>query len=71
MPDVTLPTYVIQIDTKDTPAQQVAKFLRLHSTPIVVRTKQGAIQLDVRTILEEEWELVQSALMDAEKNFTF
>ncbi|WP_096199611.1 L-seryl-tRNA(Sec) selenium transferase [Bacillus sp. FJAT-45350] len=60
MPDVEVPTYLVQIKHENKHAQKTADILRLGSPSIVCRLKDDAILLDFRTIhLDELEELVK------------
>lgn len=63
MPDVELPTYVVTLKHPDYTAEQLARKLRTEHTPaIIVRIQNEEIQLDLRTVTEDEEELILSAL---------
>ncbi|THE11514.1 L-seryl-tRNA(Sec) selenium transferase [Bacillus timonensis] len=54
MPGVEVPTHVVCLTHSEKSAEDVAKQLRLHSTPIIVRIKNNEVVLDFRTIRKEE-----------------
>jgi L-seryl-tRNA(Ser) seleniumtransferase len=63
MPDVELPTYLVSLSHKTLSAEQLARKLRTETNPaIVVRIQKDEIQFDLRTVGEEEEELVIKAL---------
>ncbi|WP_071395059.1 L-seryl-tRNA(Sec) selenium transferase [Bacillus tuaregi] len=65
MPDVELPTYVATLKHKEFNAEKVAALLRTKSTPaIVVRIQKEEIHIDLRTVSEEEEELLIHALIE-------
>ncbi|MFS0823502.1 L-seryl-tRNA(Sec) selenium transferase [Bacillus sp. 1P02SD] len=54
MPGVEVPTHVVCLTHSEKSAEDVAKQLRQHSTPIIVRIKNNEVVLDFRTIRKEE-----------------
>lgn len=54
MPDVDLQTYVVEVTHKTMTSNDIAKRLRSRKTPIITRIKGDAIQLDFRTVTENE-----------------
>lgn len=63
MPDVALATYVVALKHRDFSAEQLARKLRIEHTPaIIVRIQNEEIQLDLRTVTEEEEGLILSTL---------
>lgn len=58
MPEVKLPTYIVEVTHRHQTSEQIARYLRKLETPIIVRIKNEKIQLDFRTVTEEELELV-------------
>src|SRR5699024_9775712 len=54
MPDVVLPTYVVEVTHETMTSSELAKSLRKGKTPIIVRVRNEAVQLDLRTVTEEE-----------------
>lgn len=62
MPDVSLPTYVAVLKYKEHASTQVSKWLRTSQSPaILVRTQKNEIHLDLRTVTEEEVEILIKA----------
>jgi L-seryl-tRNA(Ser) seleniumtransferase len=61
-PTSTLPTTLIAITAQSLSAEQMAERLRLADPPIVARVEEGRVLLDLRTVFEDEEELVLSAL---------
>ena len=62
MPDVSLPTYVAVLKHKEYASTQVSKWLRTRQSPaIVVRIQKDEIHLDLRTVTEEEVEILIQA----------
>ncbi|MCA1030184.1 L-seryl-tRNA(Sec) selenium transferase [Bacillus timonensis] len=61
MPDVQLPTVVVEITHPVKSSHELAKQLRDHSPSIVCRIKQEKIILDFRTISEEDIPLIVRA----------
>lgn len=65
MPEVELPTYVAALTHKKFSAEKVATLLRTKSMPaIVVRIQREEIQIDLRTVSEEEVDLLIKALAE-------
>ncbi|MGJ7921148.1 L-seryl-tRNA(Sec) selenium transferase [Neobacillus sp. LXY-4] len=63
MPDVTLPTFVVSLKHNELTAEQAARKLRIDFSPsIIVRIQNEEIQLDLRTVTEEEEEQILNAL---------
>lgn len=54
MPDVDLPTYIVEITHKKMKASDLAEKLRENNPPIIVRVKNDVVQLDFRTITADE-----------------
>lgn len=62
-PDQTLPTWVVQLSVPN--AAQFERALRKHSTPVIARIERDKILLDMRTVADEEEELLVSAVRQA------
>lgn len=63
MPDVALPTYVITLNHPLLSAERLGRKLRIENSPsIVVRIQNEEIQFDLRTVMEEEEEIIIKAL---------
>ncbi|HLH01651.1 MAG TPA: L-seryl-tRNA(Sec) selenium transferase [Bryobacteraceae bacterium] len=63
-PEQTLPTCVIEAKVPN--AAQFERHLRAASTPVIARVEQGAVRIDLRTVLEEEETELVAALKGAE-----
>ncbi|GAC1435036.1 MAG: L-seryl-tRNA(Sec) selenium transferase [Ktedonobacteraceae bacterium] len=65
LPGETLPTTLVAIDATRTrvPLEELAKKLRMHTIPIIVRIAKNALLLDLRTVFEEQDEAVLHALI--------
>ncbi|GAC1466280.1 MAG: L-seryl-tRNA(Sec) selenium transferase [Ktedonobacteraceae bacterium] len=65
LPGETLPTTLVAIDATRTrvPLEELAKKLRMHTIPIIVRIAKNALLLDLRTVFEEQDEAVLHALV--------
>lgn len=64
IPDVSLPTYVAVLNHKEYSSTQVSKWLRTRQSPaIVVRMQKDEIHLDLRTVTEEEEEILIQAFV--------
>jgi len=62
-PDQTLPTWVIQLSVPN--AAQFERDLRRQPTPVIARIERDKILLDMRTVGDEEEELLVSAVQRA------
>ncbi|KRQ86005.1 L-seryl-tRNA(Sec) selenium transferase [Caloramator mitchellensis] len=58
MPLETIPTYVVSIKPNDKKIEEVEKCLRMQDIPIIVRVYKEQILLDLRTIFEDEYEII-------------
>lgn len=64
LPDKTFPSWCLTLtDTGAVGVGTLAEALRKNSLPIIVRVREGALILDVRTIPEEEFPLLVEAFM--------
>jgi L-seryl-tRNA(Ser) seleniumtransferase len=66
LPGETLPTTLLALDAEHSPyaLDEVAKRLRMRSTPVVARILRDALLLDPRTVLEEQDEEVVRAMVE-------
>src|SRR6266436_4046644 len=66
LPGDTLPTTLLALDARDVsmPLDELAKRLRLHSPPIIVRILRDMLLLDPRTVLEEQDKELLQALVE-------
>jgi L-seryl-tRNA(Ser) seleniumtransferase len=66
LPGETLPTTLLALDAGNVsiPLDELAKRLRLHSSPIIVRILRDALLLDPRTVLEEQDKEIVQALVE-------
>ncbi len=66
LPGDTLPTTLLALDARDVPMplDELAKRLRLHSPPIIVRILHDMLLLDPRTVLEEQDKELLQALVE-------
>jgi L-seryl-tRNA(Ser) seleniumtransferase len=66
LPGETLPTILLALDANHVPMplDELAKSLRLRSTPIIVRIQRDTLLLDPRTVLPEEDDEVAKALIE-------
>lgn len=62
MPMVDLPTYVVEVAHQCLSGKDLAKQLRHYSTPIIVKIQEEKVQLDFRTVTDEELPIVIEAL---------
>lgn len=61
-PTSTLPTFLIAVTAQSFSADQLAERLRLGTPAIVARVEEGRVLLDLRTVFEDEDELLANAL---------
>ncbi|EOH93135.1 L-seryl-tRNA(Sec) selenium transferase [Enterococcus pallens] len=61
-PEHSLPTYVVSLHSEDISAEMLQQKLRTSHTPIISRIKNQKNYLDVRTIEEEEFPFITSAI---------
>ena len=61
-PEEDLPTHLVAIRAPGKKEEQLAKALRREDPPIVVRTADGRLLLDPRTLLPDEGKLVVESL---------
>jgi L-seryl-tRNA(Ser) seleniumtransferase len=66
LPGETLPTTLVALDAEHLPfpLEELAKRLRLRSTPIITRISHDTLLLDPRTVLEEQDKEVMLALVE-------
>lgn len=58
MPNVNLPTYIVEVVHKNMSSHQFATLLREAETPIIVRVSKEAVLLDFRTVTDGELAIV-------------
>ncbi len=63
-PEEEIPTYVMTVDVAGKSAQQVLARLRFHKPPIIARISDDKVLIDLRTVLPEQENLLQSALKE-------
>ena len=68
MPKVNLPTYIVSVTHESISSHKLAKKLRDFVIPIIVRIKNETVQLDFRTVTDEELEVVIDAFVEIENN---
>lgn len=61
MPTEKMPTYVIKVKSDKLSEKQIEEMLRKNNVPIVARVYNGEVILDVRTILEEDMDIIAEA----------
>lgn len=62
MPEVNLPTYVLQISHKVKKVEELEEALRKWDTPIICRLRDDRLLIDFRTVQEEEIKEIVKAL---------
>lgn len=63
MPLHKMPTKVVAVKPKDISLMELEEKLRAYKTPVVARINRDRLMLDVRTIMDDEFEVVESALL--------
>jgi L-seryl-tRNA(Ser) seleniumtransferase len=61
-PTSTFPTTLIAITHPERSAQDIEHYLRTSSPPIISRISEGKVLLDLRTVFDDQIEVLQSAL---------
>lgn len=64
LPLEKLPTYTITIKAKNISSSQLESRLRKYSTPIFTRVNDDRVIIDLRTIKEEQYEIIVQALTE-------
>jgi L-seryl-tRNA(Ser) seleniumtransferase len=64
-PDIALPSFALALKTQTHSAEALARRLRESSPPIVARIEDGALLLDLRTVLPGEDDEIEQALLKA------
>lgn len=64
MPDSKLETYLVKIKSDSITEDKLEKRLRENSVPIISRIIKGEVCLDVRTLLEDDFNVIYSALKE-------
>lgn len=65
MPEVALPTYLVSLTHRNMTAEQLTRKLRIeHFPPIIVRIQNETVYMDLRTVDEEEEDLIIRALKE-------
>ena len=62
LPIYEMPTKVVTVDTGEVSLNDLEKKLREYRIPVVTRISRNRLILDVRTIKEEEFEIIEAAL---------
>lgn len=61
MPEQELKTYVVEINS-DLSSSELERRLRAYKVPVIVRISKDRVLLDIRTIREEEYDIIVDAL---------
>ncbi len=64
MPQEQIKTYVLDIKHKFIYSKQLEELLRKNYIPIIVRVENNSIKMDIRTIEENEFEIIHEALLN-------
>jgi L-seryl-tRNA(Ser) seleniumtransferase len=63
-PEATLPTTLVALDVESCDALLAA--LRRHDPPVIARAHEGKVVLDVRTIADDEFDIIADAVRQAQ-----
>ena len=63
MPGEGIPTKLVSLHSEKIGAEEIATRLRNNTPPIFARIEQNRVLLDMRTVLEEEVEMIAVALL--------
>lgn len=64
MPDSKLETYLVKISSENMNEVSLERKLRGYEIPIIVRVYNGSVCIDLRTILEKDYEVIFNALKE-------
>jgi L-seryl-tRNA(Ser) seleniumtransferase len=62
-PEEQIPTFLIAVEIEGLSAQQALNRLRAHEPPVIARIADDRVLLDLRTVLPDQEEIVQRALL--------
>lgn len=62
LPTLQLPTKLIAVTSSRVSPESMEKLLRSAETPVIARISKGALLLDVRTLLDDDFELLAKAI---------
>ncbi len=62
-PEVSLPTVLVAIQADDLSATVIEAHLRNHQIPIIARTERDRVLIDLRTVADDEEEIIVKSLM--------
>lgn len=65
LPVTPWPTWTVQIEGRERPAEALAAALRRRETPVLGRMRQGRLVLDMRTVAETEIDVLIASVADA------
>ncbi|MBC2579270.1 L-seryl-tRNA(Sec) selenium transferase [Clostridium sp. DJ247] len=63
MPVEKIPTYVIKVQCEKLSPQDLEKKLRKNTIPIIIRIADNAINIDLRTILDKDFDIIVDAFI--------
>ncbi len=66
MPTEKIQTYVIKIKSESYEAQQIEEILRMGEVAIIVRISNDEVIMDLRTLMEKDYELITEAFKNIE-----
>lgn len=66
MPMEKMETVVLRITSSKYSSDEIEKYLRLYDTPIIVRVYKGEVIIDVRTLLDKDYDIIAKALKSYE-----
>ena len=64
MPTATMKSYVLKISSEKLSEKEIEEFLRGYEIPIITRVYNGEVIIDVRALLEEDYDVIFNALKE-------
>ena len=64
MPTATMKSYVLKISSETLSEKEIEQALRGYDIPIITRVYNGEVMIDVRTLLEEDYEIIFNGLKE-------
>ncbi|MBZ9607222.1 L-seryl-tRNA(Sec) selenium transferase [Clostridium estertheticum] len=68
MPEARIATFVIKVKSSNLPSEEIEKRLRLNKVPIIVRVSNDEVILDLRTIADNDFEVISEAFKKMDLN---
>jgi L-seryl-tRNA(Ser) seleniumtransferase len=67
LPEVPLPTWTVVVSSASVGADRLSAALRRHEPPVVPRVQEGAVVLDVRTLLDGDDDAIVEAFRSIDR----